>query len=137
MFLKIGTRINKRKQLDGEPIDQDYARKLMLSLFPKRNDCASSSDLEETVEELRKFGITTKKQLRLFLKRYRRWLLEVEREPLDTVHQNLYREWYGEKEYLDCIRRQYWFCYPALIRNALEKEFGERYEQYAAQRDQI
>ena len=109
----------------------------MRSLFPKKNDCASEFDLAEVAEELKQFGIVSKKQLRLFLKKYRRWLLEIDKEPVDMRHQRLYREWLGDDEFLDAMRRQYWFCYPALIRNAMEIEFGEEYEKFANERDKI
>lgn len=109
----------------------------MRSLFPKKNDCASLTDLEEVVDELKRFSLVTKLQVRLFLKKHRRQLLDIEKEPLDACHQKLYREDLGDEEYLDCIRRQYWFCYPALIRTALEIEFGDVYDQFANERDGI
>ena len=127
--------VNKRKIIDDEPLDYKYVCRLMRSLFPKKNDCASQADLEEVIDELRAFGIETKKQHRLLMKKHRRWILVVEKEPLDIIHQKLYRDWFGEEEYLDCIRRQYWFCYPAMIRNALEIEFGDAYEEYTSERE--
>ena len=95
------------------------------------------ADLEEVVGELNKFSITTKLQLRLFLKKHRRQLVEIDKEPLDACHQRLYREDLGDEEYLDAIRRQYWFCYPALVRTAMEIEFGDEYEKFANERDGI
>ena len=127
--------INKRKIIDSQPIDYKYVWKQMRALFPKRNDCASETDLKEVIKELEEFGIKTKKQFRIFMKRHRHWILTVEKEPLDKIHQTIYKDWYGEEDYLDCIRRQYWFCYPAMIRNALEYKFGDTYEKYAADRD--
>jgi hypothetical protein len=127
--------INKRKLIDDEPLDNKYAYKLMLSIFPKKNDCASNADFEEVIRELKEFGIRTNKQFRLLMKKHRRWILIIEKEPLDIIHQKIYRDWFCEEEYLDCIRRQYWFCFPAMIRNVLEKVFGEDYENYASERD--
>jgi len=109
----------------------------MRSLFPNKNDCASKEDLVEVLHELKVFNIITKKQLRLFLKRNRKWLLIVDQEPLDQLHRRIYREDIGDEKFLDAIRRQYWFCYPALIRNALEKECGESYGKYSSKRDKI
>ncbi len=56
---------------------------------------------------------------------------------MDIIHQRIFREELGNEEYLDAIRRQYWYCYPALIRNALEVEFGEKYEAFSNERDAI
>ena len=108
----------------------------MRSLFPRKNDCASEAALQEVLPELKAFKINSKKELRLFLKRNRSWLLAIDKEPMDLLHQRIYREDIGDKEFFDSIRRQYWFCYPALIRNALEREFGEEYEQYSKKRDE-
>ena len=128
---------NRRKSIDLENYDYSYLYKVMCKLFPRKNDCASKKDLEELLPELSAFGFNSKKDLRLFLKRNRKWLLKIDKEPMDLLHQKIYREDIGDKEFIDAIRRQYWFCYPALIRNALEKEFGEEYEKYSRKRDEI
>jgi len=128
---------SKRKIIEQETFDLVHLQKTMRSLFPKKNDCASKSDLEEVANELNQFNVITKKQLRLFLKKYRRWLIKIDKEPMGATHQRLYRKIIGDDAFLDAMRRQYWFCYPALIRNAMEVEFGEEYEQFANERDQI
>lgn len=130
-------RLNRRKEIEQETFDLCHLQKMMRSLFPKKNDCASMSDLAEVVGELNQFGISNRKELRLFLKRHRRWLLNTDKEPMDMVHQRFYRKDLGEREFLDAMRRQYWFCYPALIRNAMEVECGEDYEVFSNQRDKI
>ena len=129
--------MNRRKLIDKEEVDLVYLQKIMRSLFPRRNDCASSNELKEVIDELNRFSIRTKLQTRLFLKKHRRQLLEIDKEPLDAIHQRIYREDLGDDEYNDSLRRQYWFCYPALIRTALEIEFGEKYEKFANERDGI
>lgn len=129
--------MSRRAEIDQEEIDLAYLHKIMRSLFPKKNDTASLDELYETVAELKRFSIATKRDLRLFLKKYRRKLLIIDREPLDLCHQRLYREQLGEQEYLDSIRRQYWFGYPGLVRLAMEMEFGEAYEIFANERDEI
>jgi hypothetical protein len=131
----MNSRTNQRKLIDQEEINFLYLRKILQRIFPKRNDCASADDLEEVLGELKRFSISTKIQTRLFLKKYRSQLLSIDKGILDTMHQGLYREELGEKRYLDSIRRQYWFCYPALVRIALELEFGEKYRKYANERD--
>lgn len=129
--------MNRRKVLDQELADLAYVHKLMRNLFPKNNDCASSEDLEEAVKELTQFSLTTKLQVRLFLKKHRRPLLELDKEPLGTDEHRLLRNELGDQQYLDSVWRQYWFCYPALIREALLLEFGSKYEEFANQRDGI
>ena len=129
--------INKRQKIDKEEFDLEYLHKVMRSLFPKRNDCASRDDLEEVFQELKLFEIKNKKQVRLFLKKYRRWLITIDKEPMDATHQRIYREDLGDEEFYDCMRRQYWFCYPAFIRNAMEVEFGEKYDKFSSERDKI
>ena len=129
--------ISQRQKIDQEGYGYLYLYKQMLSLFPRRNDCSSKEDLEEVLPELKAFGINSKKDLRLFLKRNRKWLIMVDKEPMDLLHQKIYREDIGDRDFLDSMRRQYWFCYPALVRNALEKEFGKEYEEYSKKRDEI
>ncbi|WP_026179817.1 hypothetical protein [Hahella ganghwensis] len=127
--------MNRRALIDRQEFDLHYLYKMMRSLFPRKNDCATLSDLAEVVDELRLFSITTRLQVRTLLKKHRRQLLIIDKEPLDAFHQRLYREDMGDERYLDAIRRQYWFCYPALVRIAMEIEFGDRYEQFARERD--
>lgn len=129
--------MSRRSEIDQEVFDIDYLQKTMRSLFPKKNDFASKAELAEVVEELKEFAILTKLQVRLFLKKYRHQLLEIDKQPLDAIHQQIYREMNGDAEYLDSIRRQYWFAYPALIRTAMEIEFGDSYEEHARKRDDL
>jgi len=133
----MAMRSNKRELIGQQELNLHYLQKTMRSLFPKKNDCAEMEDLEEVVIELKQFGIITKKQLRLFLKKYRRWLLNIDKEPMDLIHQRIYRAELGDSNFLDATRRQYWFCYPALVRNAMEQEFGQPYEKFANERDKI
>lgn len=129
--------MKRRRAIDQEEFDHSYLQKMMRNLFPKRNDCASAKELEEVVAELKQFSITTKLQVRLFLKRHRQQLLDIDKEPLDAFHQKLYREEIGEEKYHDMMRRQYWFCYPGLIRTAMEIEFKKEYENFSNERDGI
>lgn len=129
--------MSRRREIDQQEFDLDYLQKTMRMLFPKKNDCASKEDLDEVARELKRFSVFTKLQVRLFLKKYRRQLLDIDKEPLDSYHQKLYRDDLGETEYLDTVRRQYWFCYPALVRTAMEIEFGAEYESFSNERDRI
>jgi hypothetical protein len=120
-----------------ENFDLMYLYEQMKLLFPEKNDCASLDDLEETVVELKHFGIKTKRDVDTFLAKHKEWLIEVDQEPMDECHHKLYREELGDEVYFDSMNREYWFCYPAFIRNAVEKEFGDTYEKFANIRDGI
>ena len=91
----------------------------------------------EVLEEFKHFNIGTNKELRLLLKKHRKQIISIDRTPFDKVHQGIYQEMIGKDEYRDSVQHQYWFCYPALARMAMEIEFGEKYEKFANQRDGI
>lgn len=119
-----------RSIMDSIEIDIAYLNKLMYNLFPVKNDCASLADLEETLKDLSYFKIRTRKDLRKLVKKHRSKIILIDKMPMDKWHQNYYRKELGEETYLDTVRRQYWFCYPALVRLALKLEFGDEYENY-------
>jgi len=129
--------MNRRKQIDMQEFDSIYLNKVMGSLFPKNNDCATLAELDEVVCELKNFSIKTKLQVRLLLKKHRSQLLDIDKEPLDSCSRRLYRQDLGDVKYLDAMRRQYWFCYPGLIRTALEIEYGSVYDEFSSKRDGI
>ncbi|WP_255991976.1 hypothetical protein [Chitinolyticbacter albus] len=80
---------------------------------------------EELLPELYRFGICTRSDLQRLLKKHRRALLTDDRSPLKLYEQRHFASVFGEDFVRDAVRRQYWFAYPALVRNALESEFGE------------
>lgn len=59
------------------------------------------------------------------MKKHRQSLMADDRSPLATWEQRHFSEMFGAEFVRDAVRRQYWFAYPALVRNALESEFGE------------
>lgn len=108
------------------PLTAASVRKVMRSLFPKRNDYVTDPALfEELLPELHAFGIRTHGDLRRLMARHRRTLLAEDRSRLTRREQRAYAEMFGTDFVRDAVRRQYWFAYPALVRNALEREFGE------------
>ncbi len=80
---------------------------------------------EELLPELAKFGIFKRGQLQRLLKKHRRALLADDRSRLTPAEERLYIEMFGAAHTKDAVRRQYWFAYPAFVRNALESEFGD------------
>lgn len=127
-----------RQKLGDTPLNEELVYKALKGLFPRVNDySASETNYSEELKELRDFSINTNKQLRLLLKKHRKQIIEIDRSPIDSYHQKMYREEMGCAEFNDHMRRSYWFEFPALLRLALELEFGERYEKYANERDGI
>ena len=95
-------------------------------VFPKRNDYVTDPSLfDELLPELARFNISTRGQLKRLLTRHRRALLTDDRSRLAPHEERLYIEMFGVEHTKNSIRRQYWFGYPALVRNALENEFGD------------
>ena len=111
------------------PLSATSVRTIMRSLFPKRNDDVTDPTLfEGLLPELHAFGIRTHGDLRRLMKRHRRVLLAEDRARMTRREQRFYGEVFGSDFVRDAVRRQYWFSYPALVRNALEREFGEAAE---------
>lgn len=115
----------RRKKL-LEPLTAPLVRKVMRSIFPVKNDYVSDMKLfEELLPELRRFGIHTRGSFQLLMKKHRRALLVDDRSRLSLHEQQHFVGMFGSEFVSDAVRRQYWFAYPALVRNALESEFGE------------
>jgi hypothetical protein len=125
--------MSTRAELDRLPIDTSRLHKMMRQLFSKANDYGPFAG-DELVAELSRFGVLSRKQTRLLLKKHRRALIKIDREPVDTVMERIYAK--ESDDFIRTWRRtRVWYAYPALVRLALELEFGEEYLQFANQRD--
>ena len=113
-----------KRQLTGALI-----HKHMSLLFPRRNDYGIAS-FDELVPELARFGITTVGHFQKLMKKHRRRLLTIDRDPLAPWEIRHMSESFGESFVKDAVRRQYWFAYPGLVRTAAELEFGEEAAVY-------
>jgi len=106
-----------RFELDQTELNEALVYKNLRSLFPKVNDYASSdSGYSEELNELRDFGITKNKQLRLLLKKHRKQIITIDRSPIDMYHQRMYTEEMGADKLNDHMRRNKRFAYPGLLR---------------------
>lgn len=115
-----------RQRVAATALDGRLIYAIARRILPRRNDYATDAALfDELVPELARLGVITRGQLERLLTRHRRALLADDRSRLAPQEIRLYIEMYGELDVRDALRRQYWFAYPALIRNALESEFGE------------
>jgi hypothetical protein len=119
-----------RRRVALAPLTATSVRTIMRSLFPKRNDYVTDPALfEELPPELHAFGIRTRGDLHRFMARHRRALRIEDCSRLTRREQRHYAEMFGSDFVRDAVRRHYWFAYPALIRNALAREFGEAAEK--------
>jgi hypothetical protein len=124
-------RLSARRVKLLKPITGPLIHAGMCRLFPKKNDYGTAS-FDELVPELCRFGIVTQADFQRLMKRHRRALLRIDREPLLPWEIRFFSQEFGEAFVKDALRRQYWFAFPALVRTAMELEFGEE----AAVRDE-
>ncbi|MEP3387698.1 MAG: hypothetical protein ABJO02_05900 [Reichenbachiella sp.] len=124
---------NKRVQ---EKLTPNSVYQELSKTFPKQNDFGESDYIEE-LKELLFFGIETKEELEKLLLKHKNNILTIDREPLDEQHV----KWYNQDPSIDNLENKvennYWFALPALLRISLELEFGDEYEKFANERDQI
>lgn len=113
----------------GRMITPELTRLVLQEIFPKRNDFYECDYCEE-VEELKCFGITTVGQLEELLTRRYIEVMKVDSTPLEPPYREVYVRDHGE----DWVRARelagFWFALPALLRCALELEFGDEYRSY-------
>lgn len=109
---------------------------ILLQTLPEQNDFYKNDYCEE-LEELLYFGIDTKISLLDLIVKHRETLLGIDAEELDEFHIKYYKEEYGEDYVNNRIKNKFWFSYNALLRIALELEFGEKYVEYSNHRDEI
>lgn len=117
-------RLSARQVIYATPLTGEAIHRVMSRLFPKKNDYGEAS-FDELVPELARFGVTSVGDLKRLMTRHRRTLLRFDRSRLSVWDRRNAVEEYGEVFVTDAIRRQYWFAYPALVRTAVEFEFGE------------
>lgn len=120
-----------RARLDDSAISPEVIRNVVLSLFGRRHDYGDGS-VSELVSELNRFGITTRKQFRLLMKKHRRVIREDEERKMprpETLYLAKEFGWGG----VDVHANKSWFAIPGLVRQALELEYGEEASVYVEQ----
>lgn len=105
--------------------------------FPERNNYFPTSYKEE-FEELLHFGIDTFEKFEELIQKHKQNLMEEDAAvTLDEATYDFFCDEMG-KELIDSrLKEGYWYSYPALLRLALEAEFGEEYDTFAFDRDGI
>ena len=99
----------------------------MGSPFPRRSNYGVAP-WDELLPEMARFGIRTRGDFVRLMKRHRRQLIAIDRDPLSPGEIVYFSQEYGANFVRDALRRQYWFAWPALVRTAMELEFGEAAE---------
>lgn len=113
-----------RDRADERDLDPMIIRKMVISLFHRRNDYGDAS-VSELVPELRRFGVTTQKQFRLLMKKHRRALRKDEERRMqraETLYLAKELGWKG----IDVHANKSWYAVSGLVRQALELEYGEQ-----------
>lgn len=126
--------ISNFKRIDDMVLDHKDIHEILTQLLPAQNDFHKSDYFEE-LGELIDFKIYTKALLFDLVSKHREKLLEIDAEELDDFHVKYYSHLYGEDYVKNRIENKFWFSYPALLRIALELEFGEKYSEYANQKE--
>ena len=92
-------------------------------------------DYVEELQELTDFGITTEQQLAVLLQKQAAEVMEIDRSPMDESDIKMHSDADGAESVANRLREGFWFSFPALLRIALELEYGNFYEEYAKRRD--
>ena len=91
----------------------------------------------EELRELNDFGIATEAQLVGLLQKRAEDVMNIDRSPMDEFDIRVSIEAEGEDAVEKRLRAGFWFSFPALLRIALELEYGKAYEEYANKRDRV
>lgn len=109
---------------------------VMKSIFPEKNDYFKSDYVEE-LQELKEFNVNSVQHFKLLMKKHKDRILEIDAQPIDPQHYKWYNEDPNFQNLKEMIQKGYWFAFPAIIRLALELEFGDKYLKYSYNRDGI
>lgn len=121
-----------RAKAELTPLDAKTIGMVVRSLFRRRNDY-SQATLDELPSELIRFGILTMKDLRLLMKRHRRALLNDENIKMRRAEVSWLSQ-QADSAGLDAFAGKSWYSLPGLVRQAMEREFGEEAAVYVVER---
>ena len=111
---------------NSKSLDAQSVYKVMRSILPEKNDYAECS-YEEELAELLHFGVKTESELENLLKKHLKQVLEIDSKPFSGQYDELfYRKEYGDQAVDEAIAGGFWYAFPALLRLALELEFGQQ-----------
>ncbi len=110
---------------------------VLKKILPERNNFYPCSYSEEYIE-LMEFGVDSVEKLTDLLNRHMPAIMkedcsvEVDEATYDYFCQEL-----GKSVVEERLELGYWYSWPALVRLALENEFGEKYIEFSFNRDGI
>lgn len=127
-------RKSARQRVLNRPLSEVTLAKILRSLLPRLNNyCAVN--YQELLEELRLFGVTNARQLRKLILTHIHEAIRIDREPMDAINTSVYRNELGNDRFLYLERRRIFFGWEGLVRVILELQFGDRYREFADERD--
>jgi hypothetical protein len=125
----MGRHVPARQRLARMPLSERLVLRALLTVWPRRNRYGTPN-LSELLSEARDFGFHTFGAYLRVLKRHRRAVVRMDREPLDLLSQRVYVEDFGRPFVADRERRRYFFSLEGLTRCAFEAQFGDRHYEY-------
>jgi hypothetical protein len=132
----VSTRRSARQRIADAPLTGASLANILRRTLPRRN-CVGQLNYPDLLAEARHFGIVKNGQFRRLMLRHRRAAISVDQEPLSPIDEKIYRRESGDAYVEERLRRQYWFSWEALVRFALEFEFGDKYAEFARRRDGV
>jgi hypothetical protein len=118
----------RRGLLKRQLTEASLAKSLRL-LLPRINNY-SPVNYTELLEELRHFGVYSRRDLRRLVLRNVRKAVKIDRAPFDKINASIQRKELGSDMFQFLDRRRIFYNWAGLLRVILELEFGERYCQY-------
>ena len=112
----------------------EAVHRILGEFLPAQNDDSPCDYLEE-LGELVEFGVETEESFCDLMRRRADEVMEIDGSPMDERDRQLHIEECGAEFVESRIRQGYWFSFPALLRIALEQEFGDAYDEFAERRD--
>ena len=107
-------------------LDAQSVYEVMKRVLPEKNDYAECS-YEEELAELLHYGVKTEHELESLLKKHLKKVLEIDSKPFSGQYDEIfYRKEYGDQAVDEAIAGGFWYAFPALLRLALELEFGHQ-----------
>ena len=132
----MNRRLGKLELMRKSPLDEVGLIPELRRILPKKNNYGTIN-ASGLIAEATDFGILSRGAFRRLMLKHCRRLKEIDRTPLDELHERIFGQDLGIAAVREFQRRHFWFSWEALVRTAFELEFGERYEAYAFKRDGI
>jgi hypothetical protein len=121
---------------DMHALTPKSVHRVLKRFFPAKNDNFECSYVEE-LGELNDFRIATEEQLVGLLQKRAEEVMEIDRSPMNEGEIRMHSDGEGEEPVAKRLREGFWFSFPALLRIALELEYGKSYKEYADKRDGV